>query len=123
MCGEERVYTRGGVTGLPMLNGKPVIPSPEKIIEHCLRNSLTLLHARKMVYEQVSKMFEFIPKDVFIKNMDSGKLQEKARLFLSPYYFAIQRSELKGNKNSTFDLFINKTLTEIERRYTPGRNI
>jgi superfamily II DNA or RNA helicase len=123
MCGEERAYTRGGVTGLPMLNGKPVIPSPEKIIEHCLRNSLTLLHARKMVYEQVSKMFEFIPEDVFIKNMDSGKLQEKARLFLIPYYFAIQRSELEGNKNSTFDLFINKTLTEIERRYTPGRNI
>jgi hypothetical protein len=68
-------------------------------------------------------MFEFIPEDVFIKNMDSGKLQEKARLFLIPYYFAIQRSELDGNKNSTFDSFINKTLTEIERRYTPGRNI
>lgn len=123
ICGEERVYTRGGVTGLPMLNGKPVIPSPNKIIEHCLRNNLTLLHARKMVYEQVSKMFEFIPEDVFIKHMDSGNLQEKAKLFLIPYYFAIQRSELEGNKNSTFDLFINKTLTEIERRYTTSRNI
>jgi superfamily II DNA or RNA helicase len=116
-CGEERKYTKGGVTGLPMLNGKPVIPSPEKIIEHCQRNNLKLLDARKMVYTQVGKMFESISEESFIKNRDSGKLETKARIFLYPYYFAIQRSDLEGNKSSTFELFINKTIKEIERRY------
>ena len=33
VCGVERAFLSGGVTGLPVRQGKPVIPKPKEIIE------------------------------------------------------------------------------------------
>jgi superfamily II DNA or RNA helicase len=118
VCGTEKKYTQGGVTGLPKRNGKPVIPRPEKIIEYCEKNDLDCLSARKIVYDYISEMFEDVPFEVFSKHKSVGNLFERTKQFAMPYYFAIQRSKLEGNKVRTMNSFINEIIKHIERRYT-----
>lgn len=118
VCGVERVYTSGGVVGLPMLNGKPVIPEPNKIIEYCQKNNLDTLIARKIVYDYASRMFIGVKPDVFFKAKANGKLYNRALDRFNDYYFAIQGSSLEGNKVRTRQSFINEIIKNIERRYT-----
>lgn len=118
VCGVERVYTSGGVVGLPILNGKPVIPEPNKIIEYCEKNNLDTLIARKIVYDYASKMFIGVKPDVFFKAKENGELYNRALERFNDYYFAIQRSNLEGNKVRTKQSFINEIIKNIERRYT-----
>ena len=115
-CGEERKYF-GGVTGLPMLNGKPVIPEPEKIITYCEKNNFDTLQARKIVYDYASRMFEGVKFEVFAKHKANGNLYLKALQRFKPYYFAIQKSKLEGNKVRKLESFINEIIKNIERRY------
>jgi superfamily II DNA or RNA helicase len=122
-CGAEKQYTKGGVTGLPVRNGKPIIPNPFKIIEYCERNKLTCLDARKIIYKYVSQMFENIDVSVYRKHKVSGNLFESTKKFILPYYFAIQKSKLEGNKVRTLNSFTNETIKEIERRYTTSRDL
>jgi hypothetical protein len=68
-------------------------------------------------------MFENVSKESFFKHKASGKLYEKTHHFLTPYYFAIQKSELQGNKIKRRESFTNETIKEIERRYTTGANL
>lgn len=117
VCGAERVYTDSGGLQLPIRNGKPVIPAPEMIVEYCLKNDLDTLVARKLVYEYASKMFAETPVDVFLKHKNSGLLFDKAMEFFKPYYFAIQKSELKGNRIVKMIHFTNEIVKSIERSY------
>jgi len=117
ICGTEKKYTQGGVTGLPIRNGKPVIPSPTKILYYCYENNYDCLVARKIIYDYVAKMFDYVPFDTFIRTKASGELFIKTKKFLLPYYFAIQNSTLEGNKVRTIESFINETIKNIERRY------
>jgi len=121
-CGAEREY-KGGVTGLPKLNGKPIIPEPKKIIEYCEKNNLDTLAARKIVYDYAGKMFEGVSLEAYQKHFSSGNLFTKARDYFLPYYFAIQRSKLEGNKVRTLESFINEILKNIDRRYNSSRHI
>ncbi len=122
-CGEEKKYTQGGVVGLPQRDGKPIIPEPNKIIEYCESKNLDCLIARKLVYDYVSQMFELVPFDVFIKHKASGKLFEKTKKFVLPYYFAIQCSRLEGNKVRTINSFVNEVIKSIEKGYYDRRTI
>lgn len=121
-CGVERVYN-GGVTGLPKRNGKPVIPSPKKIVEYCEKNNLDTLQARKIVYQYVASMFEGVKYDTFRIKKASGELYYRTFDFVKPYYFAIQKSKLEGNKVRTLNSFVNEIIKEIERRYITSEDI
>jgi superfamily II DNA or RNA helicase len=123
VCGAERLYTNGGVTGLPTLNGKPVIPTPEKIVEYCEINNLDCLQARKIVFKYVAQMFIKVSFEVFKKHEESGNLYQQTKKYITPYYFAIQKSKLEGNRVMTINNFTNKTIKEIERRYTTSANL
>ena len=123
VCGAERKYTNGGVVGLPMLNGKPVIPTPEKIVEYCEKNNLDCLQARKIVFKFVSQMFIKVSFEVFKKHEVSGNLYQQTEKYIRPYYFAIQNSKLEGNRVMTINNFTNKTIKEIERRYSTSTNL
>ena len=116
-CGEEKQYTKGGVVGLPIRNGKPIIPVPQMIISYCIDNNLDCLGARKIVYNYIGEMFVNYKFESFINKRDSGELERKLRQFILPYYFAINNSKLEGNKSRTIDSFINQIIKEIERRY------
>ena len=117
VCGEERQYNKGGVLGLPTRDGKPIIPNPKSIIEYCEKNQLETLEARKIVYNYVSQMFNKVPIEIFVKHKHNGTLRKKTESFITPYYFAIQRSNLKGNKVSKLSHFTNETIKAIERNY------
>jgi superfamily II DNA or RNA helicase len=116
-CGQEKQYNQGGVTGLPKRNGKPVIPTPTKILFYCVEKDLDCADARKIVYDYVAQMFEDVTFDVFRKHKASGVLYDKTKEFIKPYYFAIQRSDLRGNKVRTMQSFTNETIKAIERKY------
>jgi superfamily II DNA or RNA helicase len=117
-CGEEKRFVTGsGVTGLPVRNGKPVIPSPSKILYYCLENDLDCAQARKIVYNYVAEMFENVPQNVLLSHKRSGLLYTKTKRFIMPYYFAIQKSDMKGNKCRTIEAFTNETIKAIERSY------
>jgi superfamily II DNA or RNA helicase len=122
VCGAEREY-KGGVKGLAYRNGKPQIPSPDKIIEYCERNNLTTLHARKIVYNYVSLMFEKVSAKTLKRTLENGELFAKTHRFIMPYYFAIQRSKLEGNRNRTIETFTNKTIDAIIRGYNTRENL
>lgn len=116
-CGKEKRYIMGGVTGLPKRNGKPIIPSPSRILYYCYENDLDCADARKIVYSYVAQMFEDVPIELFRKHKASGALYEKTKKFIMPYYFQIQTSSLRGNKIRTIEAFTNETIKAIERMY------
>lgn len=118
VCGEERKYNGGLTSGLPKRDGRPIIPEPKSIIEYCLKNGLETLEARKIVYKYVAMMFEDIHEDVYLKYKGTTVFRNKTEKFILPYYFAIQKSELEGNRIIKITHFTNETLKEIERRYT-----
>jgi superfamily II DNA or RNA helicase len=121
-CGVERLYI-GGVIGLPQLNGKPILPSPESIINYCLKSNLGLLDARKMVYKIGADAFKNVTFETFRKAKASGLLYERVKDRFKPYYFAIQKSQIEGNRYRTMEAFFNEIIKEIERRYTTSKGI
>jgi superfamily II DNA or RNA helicase len=123
VCGVDREYKSKGIMGVVTRDGKPIIPNAAKIVEYSLANNLDCLQARKIVYNYVAEMFENVTKESFFKHKASGKLYEKTHHFLTPYYFAIQKSELQGNKIKRRESFTNETIKEIERRYTTSANL
>ena len=123
ICGVEKKYTQGSVTGLPIRNGKAIIPTAQKIVEYCQANNLTQLDARKIVYKYVSDMFYGVPYESFRFNSSKGILFYRTKKFILPYYFAIQKSNLEGNKVRTINSFTNETIKEIERRYITSGDI
>ena len=62
-------------------------------------------------------MFYRVSKERFYKAKNSNELFEKTQNFLKPYYFAIQKSNLKGNKVRKLYHFTNETIRQIERKY------
>jgi superfamily II DNA or RNA helicase len=122
-CGSERKYKGSGVKGLAYRNGKPIIPTPDKIVDYAEKNNLTTLDATKIFYDWVSRMFEKVSFEYYQKSLKDGTLFAKAHRFMTPYYFAIQRSSLEGNRKRTIETFINKAIDEISRRYNSGANI
>jgi superfamily II DNA or RNA helicase len=123
ICGAEKQYTQGSVTGLPIRHGKPIIPTPQKIVEYCEKNDLDMSDARKIVYGYVSEMFYGVSYKTFRIASANGELHEKTKKFIIPYYFAIQKSNLKGNRVRTLISFTNETIKAIERRYTASGDI
>ena len=121
-CGAEKKYS-GGISGIAKKNGKIIIPTHEKIIEYCETNNLTTLQASKIVNKYVSEMFIETKESTFVKALENGELFARTKSFIKPYYFAIQRSKLEGNRNRTLDTFTNKTIKEIARRYNTESNI
>jgi superfamily II DNA or RNA helicase len=121
-CGAERLYI-GGVTGLPKRDGKLVIPAPMKIVEYCEKNNLDLLQGRKIVYKYTAELFEETKYETFKRTKANGELFKRTKEFIMPYYFALQKSKLEGNRVRTIESFINETIKQIERRYIAGGNI
>jgi superfamily II DNA or RNA helicase len=118
ICGVERAFLTGGITGMPERQGKPQKPNIEKIIDYCLRSKLDVLQARKIVYNSIAEMFEYTPYEVFNSSKANGELFYKTNEFIKPYYFAIQKSSLEGNRSRTINSFTNETIKQIERRYS-----
>lgn len=124
-CGEERVYNNSefSAMGLPVRDGKLVMPNPKMIIKYCEKKELDTLQARKIVYQYVAELFINTKYETFRKHKASGELNYRTLNFVKPYYFAIQRSNLEGNRVRTLQSFINETIKEIERRYTTSGNL
>jgi superfamily II DNA or RNA helicase len=120
ICGVERSYNidGGSVLGLPIRQGKVVIPKPKQIIEYCEKHEVNILNARKIVYNYISEMFYNTSFEVVRSTKASGELFHKTKYFIIPYYFAIQESTLEGNKARTINSFTNETIKQIERRYS-----
>lgn len=121
VCGEERKYIGGISSGLPKRNGKPIIPGPNKIIEYCESKDLDCLEARKIVYNYVAEMFLEVPYKTYQEKKSNGQLYQRTKDFIRPYYFAISKSNLKGNKVRTMTSFTNETLKQIQRFYENRR--
>jgi superfamily II DNA or RNA helicase len=124
-CGEERIYNNSDYSalGLPVRDGKLVIPNPKMIVEYCEKHKLDCLDARKIVYKYVAELFTNTKYDTFLKHKRSNELYERTLNFVKPYYFAIQKSKLEGNRVRTLQSFTNETIKEIERRYTTSGNL
>jgi superfamily II DNA or RNA helicase len=120
VCGSERVYfsTALSATGTPIRKGEYRLPNPEKIIDYCEKNQLETLDARKIVYNSFNELFDGYEESKFYKHKASGHLFNRLEVKLKPYYQAIQRSSLQGNKVRTFNSFINETIKHIDRRYS-----
>lgn len=122
VCGAERIY-HGIGSGLPVRDGKFIIPKPDVIVEYCMKKEYDLLTAKKIVYRYVSEMFYDTSFDTFKSTNATGELFDKTRNFIMPYYFAIQKSNLEGNRERTITNFTNETIKQIERRYIAIKNI
>ena len=82
-----------------------------------------MLTARKIVYNYIAEMFYNTPLEVFVSSKATGELFEKTKKFILPYYFAIQGSNLEGNKARTINSFTNETIKQIERRYSTSKDL
>ena len=118
-CKTERDYNNafGIIGGLPKRNGKPVIPSAKEIVDYCEKKGLICNDARNLVYKFIGQMFDEIPKEVYIKHRDSGALKGRLGRFINPYYFAIQKSNLKGNREVRLEGFLKKAINKIDVNY------
>jgi superfamily II DNA or RNA helicase len=121
VCGAERLYIGGVSSGLPKRDGKLIIPKPNQIVEYCESKDLECLEARKIVYNYVAEMFIETKEETFINKYKSGELFYRTKKFITPYYFAISKSNLKGNKCRTLDSFTNETLKQVQRFYEDRR--
>ena len=119
-CGAEKKFT-GGVCGIPKINGKIPLPNITQIINYCEVNNLGMLEARKMVYNHFAKMFWDTPYKSFLNTKHSGELYSKIWEVSRKIYFAIQKSNLPGNKCRTTRSFINEIIKKIEREYENRR--
>lgn len=120
-CGAERVYANGA-RGVLKNKGAKVIPSPSKIIRYCEDNSLDCNVARKLVIKYIVDLFEDYPYSDLKKHFERGSLHERAKERLIPYYFAISKSNLKGNKKRKLDTFVENLIKEIFKKYDRSTN-
>ena len=115
-CGSERVYN-GIAKGSLNLAGKKVMPRPEAIVKYCETVGLDCNFARRLTIKYVVELFENTPQKTFEKHYLSGHLSYATKKHLLPYYFAISKSNLEGNRNRKLETFVEQTITEIENYY------
>ena len=115
-CGAERVYVNGSKGSLKN-KGVKITPSPNKIIRYCEDNSLDCNMARKLVIKYIVELFEEFPKKSLEFHLHNGNLFSRAKNKLTPYYFAISRSKLEGNRNRKLDTFVDQLIKEIFTSY------
>lgn len=120
-CGAEKKYI-GAVTGVAKSSEVKTMPEPQKIIDYCIKNDLECLDARKIVYNYVAELFENTSYETFSKAKYTGELFERTKKFIRPYYFAIQKSELKGNKVKRYISFVNEVIKKIDKYYDRRSN-
>lgn len=115
-CGALKKFEEGSFA-IPVINGVKPLPNIDKIVDYCKKNDLSFLDARKIVYKYFSDMFIGYPFDDFVKNKNNGKLRSKLKTVITPMYFKIQKSGLKGNICKRLDSFINECIKKIDRDY------
>ena len=117
-CGAEKRYSNSsGVASMPKRDGKYVMPTPVKIVEYCEKHNLTTLEATKIVYDFLCEMLTGYEYEKFERQLISGKLEERLNVILKPYYFAIQKSNLEGNRNRRFITFLENSIEEMKKFY------
>lgn len=117
-CGAEKRYSNSsGVASMPKRDGKYVMPTPVKIVEYCEKHNLTTLEATKIVYDFLCEMLNGYEYEKFEKQLISGNLEERLNVILKPYYFAIQKSNLDGNRNRRFITFLENSIEEMKKFY------
>ena len=117
VCGVERLYFSGGVTGTAVRQVKPKLPKPYKIVEYCEKANFDILKAKHLVYCLIAQMFENTSFEVVKHKYITGELFKRVRIKVHPYHTAIHKSKLKGNRIRTIDDFANKTIKEILKTY------
>ena len=115
-CGVERVYN-GRSNGSFSVAGKKIIPSADKIVQYCEQNNLDCNFARKLTIKYVVELFENTSYETYQKHFKSGHLFHATRKHLTPYYFAISRSKLKGNRQRKLDTFTEQAINELKKYY------
>ena len=117
-CGAEKRYSNSsGVASMPKRNGKYTMPTPVKIIEYCEKHNLTTLEATKIVYDFLCQMLVGYEYEKFERQLIHKKLEERLNVILKPYYFAIQKSNLEGNRNRRFITFLHNSIEEMKKFY------
>lgn len=118
-CGAEKRFTNGNsVVGIPKREGKFVLPSANAVVDYCTKNNLTTLQATKIVYGYLVEMIKDFDYHKFEVVLLNGKLYKRLKEVLTPYYFAIQKSELEGNRNRRFDTFIDNSIEAMKKYYS-----
>lgn len=115
-CGAERVYN-GRTQGVLTLSGKKVMPRAESIIKYCESAGLDCNDARRLTIKYVVELFENTSYFTFSKARDSGRLFHATKKHLQPYYFAISRSNLEGNRARKLDTFTEQAINELNKYY------
>lgn len=118
-CGAEKIYNNStGVNLMPKRDGKYTLPQVDQIIDYCEKNNLSTLVATKIVYNSLCEMIKDYDYYKFEKKLLNGELRARLKQILIPYYFAIQKSKLKGNKNRRLDTFIENSIEEMKKFYS-----
>jgi superfamily II DNA or RNA helicase len=118
-CGAEKRYTNANsVVGIPKREGKFILPPANAVVDYCTKNNLTTLQAKKIVYGYLVEMIKGYDYDKFEKNLLNGALWKRLNELLRPYYFAIQKSELEGNRNKTMHNFIGNSIEAMKKYYS-----
>lgn len=115
-CGAEKLF-KGKFSGEVGRKGKTIIPTPEKIIEYCESNNLNCNEARKIVIKHTSEAWEGLTKERYLSTRRNSNFYYRASNFLKPYYFAIQRSKIDGNRNRKLDTFVEQLIQKIDEHY------
>lgn len=117
VCGVEKKFS-GEITGEIDVIGKKIIPSPDEIIKYCERNKLSRSDAKKIIIQHVSDAYKGLTrKRYFEKRFYSFDFRSRAKKFMTPYYFAIQKADLEGTKNRTLDKFVENLIEKIDKHY------
>ena len=117
-CGAEKLFnSSNSVALMPKRNGKYVMPTPQKIVEYCEKHNLTTLEATKTVYNFLCEMLVGYEYEKFEKQLISGNLKLRLWTILNPYYMAIQKSKLEGNRNRRFITFVENSIEEMKKFY------
>lgn len=96
-------------------------PNPIIILNYALKNDLDINEAKVKTADYLVEMFKAAktPKEVYTKNIKT--VRNRVNELITPIYFALHSSELKGNKNRTITDFINKVIKKIDSYYENTR--
>lgn len=95
---------------------KPLpLPNPTHIINYCTKNELDVNDAKNLTANYIKDMFIFAKtkRDTVVNT----HLDHRILNVIKPIYFALHRSDLKGNRYRSLNDFLNKVNKQINKLY------
>ena len=92
-------------------------PKAQHILNHAIINDLDINEAKNITAKYIVDMFRFAktPYESVYENWDY--ISKEIKVMIRPVYFALNNSNLKGNKVRTLNDFKNKVTKKILKYY------